>query len=78
MAYRIIQWSTGNAGRWALRAAIQSPDLDVVGVWVHSPQKAGVDGGTLAGVDPVGCGGDQRHGPAPGPRCRRGLLHRGR
>jgi hypothetical protein len=54
MAYRIIQWSTGNAGSAALRAAIESPDLELVGVWVHSPQKDGVDAGTLAGVDPVG------------------------
>ena len=54
MAYRVIQWSTGNAGSAALRAAIESPDLDLIGVWVHSPQKVGVDAGTLAGVDPVG------------------------
>ena len=54
MTYRIIQWSTGNAGRWALRSAIQSRDLDVVGVWVHSPQKVGVDAGILAGLDPIG------------------------
>lgn len=54
MTYRIIQWSTGNAGRWALRSAIQSPDLEIVGVWVHSPQKVGVDAGVLAGLDPIG------------------------
>ena len=54
MTYRMIQWSTGNAGRWALRSAIQSPDLELVGLWVHSPEKVGVDAGTLAGLDPVG------------------------
>jgi 4-hydroxy-tetrahydrodipicolinate reductase len=37
-----------------LRRAIEHPDLDVVGVWVHSADKAGQDAGELAGIAPVG------------------------
>jgi 4-hydroxy-tetrahydrodipicolinate reductase len=54
MSYRVIQWSTGNVGRHALRAVIGHPDLELVGVWVHGEEKQGVDAGELAGVDPVG------------------------
>ena len=52
--YRVVQWATGNVGSRALRHAIQHPDLDVVGVWVHGAQKAGRDAGELAGVAPIG------------------------
>jgi hypothetical protein len=38
----------------AIRAIVRRPDLDLVGVWVHSAEKDGVDAGTLAGIDPVG------------------------
>ena len=54
MAYRVVQWSTGNVGRYALRGIINHPELELVGLWVHSPDKAGTDAGELAGVDPVG------------------------
>jgi 2,4-diaminopentanoate dehydrogenase len=52
--YRVVQWATGNVGSRALRRAIEHPDLEVVGVWVHSPNKAGRDAGELAGVAPIG------------------------
>jgi 2,4-diaminopentanoate dehydrogenase len=54
MPYRVIQWSTGNVGRYALRGIINHPDLALVGLWVHSEKKAGMDAGELAGVAPVG------------------------
>lgn len=54
MPYRIIQHSTGNVGRHALRAIIEHPDLELVGLWVHSPDKAGRDAGELCGLPPVG------------------------
>ncbi len=54
MAYRVIQWSTGNVGRFALRAIIGHPDLELAGVWVSSPAKAGRDAGELCGVGPTG------------------------
>ena len=54
MTYRVVQWSTGNVGHYALRGIIHHPDLELVGVWVHSEGKAGRDAGELAGVEPVG------------------------
>lgn len=52
--YRVVQWATGNVGSRALRRAIEHPDFDLVGCYVHSADKAGVDVGTLAGIDPTG------------------------
>lgn len=54
MTYRVIQWSTGNVGRYALRATIAHPELELVGLWVHSEEKEGLDAGELCGVAPVG------------------------
>src|ERR1700722_11746980 len=52
--YRVVQWATGNVGSRALRRAIEHPDLDLVGVWVHSADKVGRDAGELAGVASIG------------------------
>jgi len=52
--YRVVQWATGNVGSRALRRAIEHPDLEVVGVWVHSASKVGRDAGELAGLAPIG------------------------
>ncbi len=54
MAYRVIQWSTGNVGVAALRCIIKHPELELVGVWVHSADKAGRDAGELCGLPAVG------------------------
>ena len=54
MTYRVIQWSTGNVGIAALRCIIRHPDLELVGVWVHSPDKVGRDAGELCGLAPTG------------------------
>jgi hypothetical protein len=54
MTYRVIQWSTGNVGRHALRLIARHPDLELVGCWVSGPAKAGVDAGELAGIEPLG------------------------
>jgi 4-hydroxy-tetrahydrodipicolinate reductase len=54
MTYRVIQWSTGNVGRYALRAILNHPDLELAGLWVHSEKKAGRDAGELCGIGPVG------------------------
>jgi len=54
MTYRVIQWSTGNVGRYALRGIINHPELQLVGLWAHSKEKKGVDAGEIAGVGPVG------------------------
>jgi 4-hydroxy-tetrahydrodipicolinate reductase len=52
--YRVIQWSTGNVGRFALRAIVDHPDLSLAGVWVSSAAKAGKDAGELCGAAPTG------------------------
>ena len=54
MAYRGIQWGTGNVGAFALRSVIQHPELELVGVVVHSREKAGRDAGSLCGLSQVG------------------------
>lgn len=51
---RVVQWATGTTGRLALRAVIDSPTLDLVGVRVYDPQKVGVDAGDLAGRETTG------------------------
>jgi 2,4-diaminopentanoate dehydrogenase len=52
--YRVVQWATGNIGLRSLRTVIESPYLDLVGVYVYSDAKAGRDAGELCGLDPVG------------------------
>ena len=54
MTYRVIQWSTGNVGRHALRLVANHPDLELVGLWVHGADKAGRDAGELGGFAPTG------------------------
>ncbi len=51
---RVVQWATGNIGTRSLRAVIEHPSLELVGVYVHSEDKAGRDAGELCGLDPVG------------------------
>jgi hypothetical protein len=48
MSTRVVQWATGATGRLALGAVIDAPDLDLVGVRVYDPDKAGKDAGDLA------------------------------
>jgi hypothetical protein len=50
MSYRVVQWSTGGAGRLALRAIVDRPDLDLCGVWVHNSEKVGKDAAELCGL----------------------------
>jgi hypothetical protein len=54
MTHRVVQWSTGNVGKLALQGILDHPDLELVGLWVHNPDKAGRDAGELAGREPVG------------------------
>ena len=44
-ATRVVQWATGTTGRLALRAIIDAPDLELVGVRVYDPTKVGMDAG---------------------------------
>jgi hypothetical protein len=51
---RTVVWSTGGVGSIAIDAIRQRPDLELVGVWVHSADKVGRDAGELAGGEPLG------------------------
>ena len=51
---RVVVWSTGGVGAIAIDAISRRPDLELVGVWVHSPEKVGKDAGELAGIEPLG------------------------
>ncbi|NUP28592.1 MAG: diacylglycerol kinase [Nocardia sp.] len=51
MAQRVVLVGTGNAGRIALTQLITDDRFELVGVWVSSPAKIGVDAGELAGLD---------------------------
>ena len=52
--YRVIQWATGNIGLRSLRAVIEHPRMELVGLHVHSDDKAGRDAGELCGSGATG------------------------
>jgi hypothetical protein len=52
--YRVIQWATGYIGNLALKAIIEDPELELVGVFVYSSEKEGRDAGDLVGLAPTG------------------------
>jgi hypothetical protein len=51
MALRVIQFSTGNVGRHALRQLIERPDLELVGVHASGADKIGSDAADLCGLE---------------------------
>ena len=54
MTIRVIQWATGSVGAAQLCEVIDRPDLELVGLYVYSPSKVGVDAGALVGRPPTG------------------------
>jgi hypothetical protein len=54
MTIRVVQWATGPVGAAALQAIVDSPELELAGVYVFSPSKVGVDAGALVGRPPTG------------------------
>src|SRR6201992_1211326 len=53
-AHRVVVWATGGIGSIAIHAIQRRPNLELVGVWVYSPDKAGKDAGELANGEPIG------------------------
>ncbi len=47
MTYRVVQWSTGNVGSYALNGILLHPELELVGVYAHGSDKQGKDAGQL-------------------------------
>jgi hypothetical protein len=46
---RIVEWTTGKVGKMAVRAILDDPRLELVGVYAWSPDKVGQDAGALCG-----------------------------
>lgn len=51
---RVVQWTTGNVGKRAVRAVALNPTLELVGCYAWSTDKVGRDVGELAGIEPLG------------------------
>ena len=54
MSLKVIQWATGGVGRAAIEGIVAHPELELVGCWVHSENKAGRDVGALCDMEPLG------------------------
>jgi 2,4-diaminopentanoate dehydrogenase len=54
MTVRVVQWATGSIGRVCLRHIIDDPNLELVGLKVHSQDKVGRDAGDLVRRPPTG------------------------
>jgi hypothetical protein len=54
MTYRVIQWATGLVGQEAIKGIVAHPELELVGCWVHSDAKVGLDAGEIAGIGALG------------------------
>ena len=54
MTYRVIQWATGMVGQESILGVVAHPELELVGCWVHSAEKAGKDAGEICGIEPLG------------------------
>lgn len=54
MALKVVQWATGGVGVAAIKGVLEHPDLELVGCWVHSADKAGKDVGDLISAEPLG------------------------
>lgn len=51
---RVVQWTTGNVGRQSVQAVMARADLELVGCYAWSADKAGRDVGELCGTGPTG------------------------
>jgi hypothetical protein len=54
VTYKVVQWGTGNLGTLAVQSILKHPDLELIGTWVSSGEKAGRDAGELSRVAPIG------------------------
>lgn len=54
LRYRVIQWATGGMGKNCLRAIIDHPAMELVGVYVYGEDKDGRDAGEIARRPPTG------------------------
>ena len=51
---KVIQWFTGEIARHQIRVVTRCPSMELVGAFVYHGEKAGMDVGEIAGIDPIG------------------------
>lgn len=51
---KVIQWATGTVGKHAVRAVLDTPDLELAAVYTYNPEKAGCDVGEICGIPSTG------------------------
>lgn len=51
---KVIQWATGAVGKFSIGSYRDNPGFELVGCYVHSPEKSGMDAGVIAGGAPLG------------------------
>jgi hypothetical protein len=54
VAYKIIQWSSGNVGKNSIATIAKRKGLKLVGLYVYNPEKEGLDAGDIAGIGRLG------------------------
>ena len=54
MSISVIQWGTGNVGQAALRSVLEHANYKLVGCYVSSPNKVGVDAADFVGLPACG------------------------
>ena len=54
MAIRVLHWGTGPTGCAAFRGILGHPDLELVGLYVARPERAGRDAGAFVGLPDTG------------------------
>ena len=54
MTVRVVHWGTGPTGCEGLRGIISHPDLELVGLYVARPERAGRDAGDFVGLPDTG------------------------
>ena len=76
MSHKVIQWATGTVGIHAVPAIAAHPDLELVGLWVHSDEQGRTRRRRdLCGIEPVGVIATQDADALLDARRRLHLLH---
>jgi len=54
MTFKVVQWTSGGVARQCVRAIVEHPDMELVGMYAFSPDKVGKDAGELVGLPTLG------------------------
>jgi 2,4-diaminopentanoate dehydrogenase len=74
--FRVAQCFTGGVGSECIRRIVRNPDMTLVGVLVHSEEKAGRDVGELVGIEPLGIAATRDVGEIIALRPDAAIWHR--